>query len=56
MARIVGVDIPNEKRVVISLMYVFGIGKPLSQKILKTYLAEKSGHILLGQMVKQKKT
>jgi small subunit ribosomal protein S13 len=35
MARIVGVDIPNEKRVVISLMYVFGIGKPLSQKILK---------------------
>lgn len=35
MARIVGVDIPNEKRVVISLMYIFGIGKPLSQKILK---------------------
>jgi small subunit ribosomal protein S13 len=35
MARIVGVDIPNEKRVVISLMYVYGIGKPLSIKILK---------------------
>jgi small subunit ribosomal protein S13 len=35
MARIVGVDIPNEKRVVISLMYIFGIGKPLSQKILQ---------------------
>lgn len=35
MARIVGVDIPNEKRVVISLMYIYGIGKPLSQKILK---------------------
>jgi small subunit ribosomal protein S13 len=35
MARIVGVDIPNEKRVVISLMYVYGIGKPLSIQILK---------------------
>jgi small subunit ribosomal protein S13 len=34
MARIVGVDIPNEKRVVISLMYIFGIGKPLAEKIL----------------------
>ena len=35
MARIVGVDIPNEKRVVISLMYVYGICKPLSIQILK---------------------
>ena len=35
MARIIGVDIPNEKRVVISLTYVYGIGKPLAQKILK---------------------
>lgn len=35
MARIAGVDIPREKRVVISLTYIYGIGKPLSQKILK---------------------
>lgn len=35
MARIIGIDIPNEKRVVISLTYVYGIGKPLAQKILK---------------------
>lgn len=35
MARIAGVDIPNDKRVVISLTYIFGIGKPLSQEILK---------------------
>jgi len=27
MARIAGVDIPKEKRVVIALTYVFGIGK-----------------------------
>ena len=35
MARIAGVDIPNDKRVVISLTYVYGIGKPLAQEILK---------------------
>ena len=34
MARIAGVDIPNDKRVVISLTYIYGIGKPLSQQIL----------------------
>jgi len=35
MARIAGVDIPNEKRVEISLCYIFGIGLSTSQKILK---------------------
>ena len=35
MARIFGVDIPNDKRVVISLTYIYGIGLPSSQKILK---------------------
>ena len=34
MARISGVDIPREKRVEISLTYIFGIGLPTSQKIL----------------------
>lgn len=34
MARIVGVDIPNEKRVVISLTYIFGVGMTTSKKIL----------------------
>ncbi|MDE5767225.1 MAG: 30S ribosomal protein S13 [Malacoplasma sp.] len=34
MARILGVDIPNNKRVVISLTYIFGIGKSRSQEIL----------------------
>ena len=33
MARISGVDIPREKRLEISLTYVFGIGKPTAQKI-----------------------
>lgn len=34
MARIAGVDLPREKRVVIGLTYIFGIGKSTSQKIL----------------------
>ena len=33
MARIAGVDIPNEKRVVVSLCYVYGIGPSLAEKI-----------------------
>lgn len=35
MARIAGVDIPREKRVVISLTYIYGIGNSMAQKILK---------------------
>jgi small subunit ribosomal protein S13 len=33
MARISGVDIPREKRLEISLTYVFGIGRTTSQKV-----------------------
>lgn len=35
MPRIVGVDIPKEKRVELSLTYIYGIGRTLSNKILK---------------------
>jgi small subunit ribosomal protein S13 len=34
MARIAGVDIPREKRLEISLTYIFGVGKTTSQKIV----------------------
>ncbi|MBP7963107.1 MAG: 30S ribosomal protein S13 [Caldilineaceae bacterium] len=34
MARIAGVDIPRDKRVVISLTYIYGIGNSTSEKIL----------------------
>ncbi|MGY3766304.1 30S ribosomal protein S13 [Vagococcus vulneris] len=34
MARIAGVDIPRDKRVVISLTYIYGIGKHTAQDIL----------------------
>ena len=35
MARIAGVDLPRDKRVEISLTYIFGIGKSTSRKILE---------------------
>ncbi|MBI2909885.1 MAG: 30S ribosomal protein S13 [Chloroflexi bacterium] len=34
MARIAGVDVPNEKHVEIALRYIYGIGPTLSAKIL----------------------
>ena len=36
MARIAGVDIPPQKRVVISLMYITGIGRTTAEKLVKT--------------------
>ena len=33
MARIAGVDIPNEKRIVVSLTYIYGIGNTTAKKI-----------------------
>ena len=36
MARIAGVDIPREKRVVVSLTYIFGIGPTSARQILPT--------------------
>lgn len=35
MARIAGVDLPKEKRVEIALTYIYGIGRPSSNKILE---------------------
>ena len=35
MARIVGVDIPNDKRVVVSITYIYGIGNTTAKKICK---------------------
>lgn len=34
MARVAGVDIPRDKRVVIALTYVYGIGKAKSSEVL----------------------
>ncbi|MBP5651598.1 MAG: 30S ribosomal protein S13, partial [Clostridia bacterium] len=35
MARIAGIDLPNEKRVEIGLTYIYGIGRQTSNKILQ---------------------
>ena len=36
MARIKGVDIPNDKHICISLTYIYGIGRSLASEILAT--------------------
>ncbi|MBR3840279.1 MAG: 30S ribosomal protein S13 [Erysipelotrichales bacterium] len=36
MARIAGIDIPRDKRVVVSLTYVYGIGRTTAEQILAT--------------------
>ena len=42
MPRIVGVDIPNDKSIWISLTYIFGVGKHTSEQILKESRIEKT--------------
>ena len=36
MARISGVNLPNNKQIIIALSYIYGIGDSLSKKILET--------------------
>lgn len=35
MARIAGVDLPRDKRAVIALTYIYGIGRPKAQEIIE---------------------
>jgi len=42
MARIAGVDIPKQKRGVIALTYIFGIGRSRAQKILQAAEVDES--------------
>ncbi len=42
MARIAGVDIPKQKRGVISLTYIYGIGRTRAQEILATAKVDES--------------
>ena len=34
MPRVIGVDIPNQKRLEIALTYIYGVGKPTSQRVI----------------------
>ena len=45
MARISGVDLPREKRVVIGLTYIYGIGRSRSEEILKNTQIDESTRV-----------
>lgn len=55
MARIKGVDIPNDKHIVISLTYIYGIGRSLAKTICKTAGVEptkKAGDLSQDELIK----
>ena len=45
MGRISGIDIPRDKRAVIALTYVYGIGKPSSIKILEEAKVDENSRV-----------
>ncbi len=45
MARIAGVNLPTGKHAEISLMYLYGVGRPLAQKILDKLKIERTRKI-----------
>lgn len=45
LARIVGVDLPNKKRIDIGLTYIFGIGRSLAKKILEQAKVDKNKRV-----------
>jgi len=45
MARIAGVDLPRDKRVEVALTYIFGIGRPSSNKILQKANVDKNTRV-----------
>ena len=50
--RIVGVDLPQNKRGEIALTYVYGIGRSSSAKILDKAGVDKDLRLKTGQMIK----
>ena len=54
MARIKGVDIPNDKHTVISLTYIYGIGRNLAKTICKNAKVEptkKAGDLTQDELI-----
>ena len=45
MARIAGVDIPREKRVVVALTYIYGIGPTLAREVLSATEIDESTRV-----------
>jgi len=44
MPRLLGVDIPNEKRIEIALQYIYGVGKTVAKKVLKELAIDPGVH------------
>jgi len=42
MARIAGIDLPREKRIEIALTYIYGIGRPMSNRVLSATNVDKN--------------
>ena len=53
MARISGVDIPKQKRGVIALTYIFGIGRSRAQSILEAAKVDEGKKFKIGQTMKR---
>ena len=53
MARIAGVDVPNNKRVEIGLTYIYGIGRKTSTKILDAIKIDRNKKV--GELTERKK-
>jgi small subunit ribosomal protein S13 len=45
LARIVGVDVPDNKRAVVALTYIYGVGRTSSEKILKEAGVDESARV-----------
>jgi len=52
MARIAGIDLPKNKRGVIGLTYIFGIGRSTSEKILSQAGIDESKGLMSGVTMK----
>ena len=55
MARIFGIEIPNEKRIEASLPYIYGVGRPTAKRILEQAGVDpdiRTGKLTEDQLVK----
>jgi small subunit ribosomal protein S13 len=51
MARIAGIDLPKNKRGVIGLTYIYGIGRSTSKKILKKVVLMRTSKFRIGMTI-----
>lgn len=54
MARVIGVDIPNNKRLPIALTYIYGVGRTTASKIIKDL--DLDPHMKAGDLTEEQLT